>query len=220
MRLAVCGLRHHAFEAKEFLKDTNYELKYFIEIVPEDKEHKILHRVEQLIHNNDIDGVLFVLYSSTTRLDSSIKFCKAHAFPHIGILDLISAKYLYNPRDAVYWLDSAKDGYITYLETNIIDSCNLNCKGCSHFASLFTDDDFYDAETFESDVKAISEKFDVIRFRLLGGEPFKKDNLLDYVRVAKKYFPKTHVHLVTNGLLISTTPPPAFGRDSQLQCCC
>ena len=207
MKLAACGLRHHAFDAKDFLKDTNYELKYFVEIIPEDKEHKIFRHLEKLIKSKEIDGVLFVLYSSTTKLDSAIKFCKVHSFPNIGVLDLISVKYLYNPEDAIHWLDPTKDGYITYMETNIIDSCNLNCKGCSHFSSLFTDKDFYDVNSFARDVQRISEKFDVIRFRLLGGEPFKKHDLADYIKISAKHFPKTHVHLVTNGLLILNTLP-------------
>lgn len=26
---------------------------------------------------------------------------------------------------------------LTHLETNIMDGCNLNCRGCSHFSNLF-----------------------------------------------------------------------------------
>ena len=210
MKLVACGLRHHAFDAKEFLKDTDYDLKYFVEIIPEDKEHKILRHLEKLINNKDIDGILFVLYSSTTRLDASIKFCKEHAFPNIGVLDLISVKYLYDPKDVIRWLNPTKNGYITYMETNIIDSCNLNCKGCSHFAPLFTDKDFYDIKEFTHDVQRISEKFDVTRFRLLGGEPLKKHDLADYIKVSAKYLPPHLLKIIRENKIIvdiSMYPP-------------
>ncbi len=100
--------------------------------------------------------------------------------------------------------------YIPYLETNLIDSCNLNCKGCTHFANLFSDDDFYKLEDFKRDVKQLSSRADILRFRLLGGEPLKLKNLDQYLKIARNYLPQTDLRIVTNGLLIPNTPQYIF----------
>lgn len=99
---------------------------------------------------------------------------------------------------------------MTYLETNLIDSCNLNCKACTHFANLFGDDDIYNLEDFRRDCRQLSENVDVMRFRLLGGEPFKLKNLDQYIKIARQYFPGTDLRVVTNGLLIPTAPQKIF----------
>lgn len=88
------------------------------------------------------------------------------------------------------------------LETNIMDGCNLNCRGCSHFSNLFHRDEKIKFETFCRDLKRITDNVYIYRFNMLGGEALLNNRLIDYIEYAKKVMPDTDIELVTNGLLI------------------
>lgn len=92
--------------------------------------------------------------------------------------------------------------YLDILETNVVDYCNLNCKGCSHFSNIFEKGAQVPYEIFERDIKYLSEKIYIGRFNLLGGEVFLNTRVIDYISCLEKYMPKTYIVLVTNGLLI------------------
>lgn len=66
--------------------------------------------------------------------------------------------------------------YLDYLETHIINKCNLNCKGCSHFSNIVDDEDApVDITVFEKDFARLSELFDhIFTIRLMGGRTFFK----------------------------------------------
>ena len=61
---------------------------------------------------------------------------------------------------------------MNYIEHHIVDHCNLNCAGCSHFSPLARPwiEDF---ETFKLDFKQLYNitKGDIHTIRLMGGEP-------------------------------------------------
>lgn len=88
------------------------------------------------------------------------------------------------------------------VETNVVDYCNLNCKGCSHFSNLFSKGSKIPLETFEQDIKRLSTKVFISQFNLLGGEALLSDKLIDYISCLKKYMPRTNIEIVSNGLLI------------------
>lgn len=94
---------------------------------------------------------------------------------------------------------------IPRLELNIVDGCNLNCRGCSHFSSLYSKEDVYPIEQYQKDLIQISRAGQLVRLRLLGGEPFLADNLCKYLSIARDIFPDTDIELVTNGLLLPKT---------------
>ena len=87
------------------------------------------------------------------------------------------------------WLDYRKS-FVKYLESNLIDACNLNCKACTHFASLFNRDEIYSIDEFTRDIQAISDSVDVQIFRLLGGEPFLLKILTSISILLEKFFHK------------------------------
>ena len=62
--------------------------------------------------------------------------------------------------------------YLSAIDIDITDKCNLNCAGCNHFSSLTKDPFFYDIVQLEKDVKRMSELFIIGMVRILGGEPF------------------------------------------------
>ncbi len=88
------------------------------------------------------------------------------------------------------------------LETNVVDYCNLNCKGCSHFSNIFEKNAQIPYEVFERDIKFLSEKIYINQFNLLGGEVFLNTRIIDYIECLKHYMPKTYIVVITNGLLI------------------
>lgn len=94
-----------------------------------------------------------------------------------------------------------KRNYIKYLEIHLADHCNLNCKGCCHFSPL-AKENFLSIEQFEKDAKRLSKVIDkkLKRLIFLGGEPLLNQNILEFFKVARKYFPDTDVQVLTNGI--------------------
>lgn len=118
-------------------------------------------------------------------------------FNEIGSIDELK-KYI-EPIDLSY-------PFLNYLETNIVDNCNLNCKGCAHFSNI-CDPRYVDINSFEQDLKKITEHFYLYNFRLLGGEPLLHPRLKDIIEISRKYLPNSRLVIVTNGLLLDKLSP-------------
>ncbi len=92
---------------------------------------------------------------------------------------------------------------LQYLETHVVDHCNLNCRGCMHFSNMHPVE-FASFSQFEKDMKRIQEVFDtVIRIRLMGGEPLLNPELYRFMETAREHFPDADIHVATNGLLLT-----------------
>ncbi|MDD5675864.1 MAG: radical SAM protein [Chitinivibrionales bacterium] len=93
--------------------------------------------------------------------------------------------------------------YLKYFAVPIVEHCNLKCRFCDHFAPL-AEQEFADIKIFEKDFARLSEllnaKVDFIS--LMGGEPLLHPQLNDFLYIARKYFPKTELRIVTNGILL------------------
>lgn len=89
-----------------------------------------------------------------------------------------------------------------YLETHLVDHCNLNCRRCSHFAPL-SGPKFVDSEAFACDMSRLGELFSNIRvIRLMGGEPLLHPEVTRFMAVSRQCFPRARIYIVTNGLLL------------------
>lgn len=87
-----------------------------------------------------------------------------------------------------------------YLETNIIDQCNLRCAGCTHFSGIASER--RNIENVLSDIEALKE-YTILNFRLLGGEPLLLQELDKVVETARTILGDScKLEIVTNGLLI------------------
>ena len=92
--------------------------------------------------------------------------------------------------------------YLNYLEICINDFCNMNCKGCSHFANL-APKEFEDFEQVKSDIIRLRQIFSHIdKIRIMGGEPLLNPDLIKYIVMIKQNFPYTDLRIVTNGILL------------------
>ena len=91
---------------------------------------------------------------------------------------------------------------IPRLEINLIDGCNLNCKACTHFSSLFSCEPNYTTDEYKQELDNLDKIGKYVRLRLLGGEPLLIKNLDKYLRITREKFPNTEIEVVTNGLMI------------------
>ena len=92
---------------------------------------------------------------------------------------------------------------INYLEHHIVDHCNLNCAGCSHFSPL-AQQWFEDIEDFKRDFTQLAEitNKQVGTIRLMGGEPLLHPQVLDFLIITRQLFPYSQIQIVSNGILI------------------
>ncbi len=92
---------------------------------------------------------------------------------------------------------------LDYVEIEVSESCNLNCKGCSEFSNLAEGKKFTDFNVFRKDLVKLKEYFwGIGKIRLLGGEPLTNPDFIKFVATARELFPDSDIRLVSNGLLI------------------
>jgi len=152
------------------------------------------------------DAVLVAFAGSITILDQLQKLgIKRYGFIYRRVLTYrLPFNHILENDINIIWNDDEelKKVCMNTLETNVVDYCNLNCKGCSHFSNLFPKGSQVPFQTFEQDIKQLSTKVFISQFNLLGGEVFLSDKLPDYIACLKKYMPKTKIELISNGMLI------------------
>ncbi|PKN37708.1 MAG: hypothetical protein CVU62_08265 [Deltaproteobacteria bacterium HGW-Deltaproteobacteria-2] len=92
---------------------------------------------------------------------------------------------------------------LSYFVLNILDHCNLKCKGCDHFASV-ADERFVSADDIKKDLAQMSKilKGDFPRIGVMGGEPLLHPQLKEILISTRLSFPKTLIELLTNGILL------------------
>lgn len=92
------------------------------------------------------------------------------------------------------------------LEFHLADHCNLNCKGCSHFAPI-ADKRFADLDDYTRDLKQLQGLFSTIeKIRLMGGEPLLNPQIDEFVLTTRAIFPRTKIRICTNGILLPKMP--------------
>ncbi|GAP71996.1 hypothetical protein SAMD00024442_21_44 [Candidatus Symbiothrix dinenymphae] len=92
---------------------------------------------------------------------------------------------------------------IPILHIHLADHCNLNCKGCDNFSPI-SPKVFADISVFEKDCARISTLTNgkIGEMQLLGGEPLLHRQTVDFLAIARKYFPTVPIKIVTNGVLL------------------
>lgn len=89
-----------------------------------------------------------------------------------------------------------------YLEIQLVDHCNLNCKGCSHFSPI-SKPFFLDLQVFKKDLTQLKKTVTNIKqLRLMGGEPFLHPHLIDFLEISRYLYPSDKIAIVTNGILL------------------
>jgi len=90
-----------------------------------------------------------------------------------------------------------------YFETNITKHCNLNCKGCDHFAPVAAPE-YLAPEEYAKDVDRLGVLFhgDAERIVILGGEPLLHPEIERFLEPTRRAFPQVPVWIATNGTLV------------------
>ncbi len=102
----------------------------------------------------------------------------------------------------IFWIESNDKPLLKQLETNIVDYCNLNCKGCSHFSNLYKAGEMVPFEIFCRDLEQIAQNVNLLCFYMLGGEALLNERLAEYIEFSRRVLPYTEIWIVTNGILI------------------
>jgi MoaA/NifB/PqqE/SkfB family radical SAM enzyme len=92
------------------------------------------------------------------------------------------------------------------LQIHAVEHCNLNCKGCNAFSPIIKEsaETYITIEAFENDCKRLSELTNgqIGTLTISGGEPLLHPRITDLLKMARNYFPKGVVRMITNGLLL------------------
>ncbi len=89
------------------------------------------------------------------------------------------------------------------LEFILNDCCNLNCRGCTHYASL-APKEFMSLEKLTAEMSHLGKVCgsDVKQVYLIGGEPLLYPQLPEAMDNMRKAFPTQELYVFTNGLII------------------
>lgn len=92
---------------------------------------------------------------------------------------------------------------IRYIEHHIVNHCNLNCAGCSHF-SCIADKWVENIEDFKKDFTQLRDMTNaqIGIIRIMGGEPLLHPEWDKFLILTRKLFPYSRIELVTNGVLV------------------
>ena len=95
-----------------------------------------------------------------------------------------------------------QDPRLQRLVVHLTDHCNLNCKGCTHFSNI-AKPAFADPGRFADEFERLSGIFSQINeIYLLGGEPLLHPRVTEFLEIARRYFPRSQIKLMSNGVLV------------------
>lgn len=210
-RDAVCAV----FGAGEFgrklnieMKEQGYNVTFFVDNNSSAQDVSTISPLELKwrIDRGEVDAVVIAVKDYYSLGDIAFQLHEIGALcsiyvcsPDVWNLELLGAREI---EELIYPLDISYKSFITKLEYHVCDHCNLNCKGCSHFAPIYKES-YADIATFKKDVQQLTRIFDnIFRFRLMGGEPFLNSQLDEFISVVREGFPHSHIEIVTNGLCL------------------
>ena len=90
---------------------------------------------------------------------------------------------------------------LTGFVVDIVDHCNLNCKGCDHFSPL-AKEKFLELQNFENDLKRLNEltEGNIDYIGLMGGEPLLHPQINSFTKLARNYFKTSKIKIYTNAI--------------------
>lgn len=103
------------------------------------------------------------------------------------------------------------------LEYHLVDSCNLRCAGCSHYACLLDKLTYTKLEDIITDLSLLKDKVgdNLAVLRLLGGEPLLHPQICECLTEIRNLFSKTNLVIVTNGILLRKMPEEFYNICSK-----
>jgi MoaA/NifB/PqqE/SkfB family radical SAM enzyme len=97
------------------------------------------------------------------------------------------------------------------IEVHLVDYCNLNCKGCTHFCPLVTDKTPNNIDRILRDLIRLNAiKCTPNVLKLLGGEPLLHPNLTESLELFRGVLPNSDIIIWSNGILLPKMEPKFF----------
>ena len=91
---------------------------------------------------------------------------------------------------------------IAEMGIQLVDHCNLNCKGCLHFCHKGQEPYFYAPERYGRDLRRLTSLVTLGGIRIYGGEPLLHGELKRIIEISHEIMPDAVLRLFTNGLLL------------------
>lgn len=160
---------------------------------------------------NNKNSTLILTVMNSKSVFEVLEQTEKYGFKNIGILKPRAGRHrlkilpaLEEAKSEIIWYvrNGKKEQVVPRLEINLIDNCNLNCVGCTHFSGIYQTESALPYVQFAEELKQIRQIGRFVRLRLLGGEPLLVPALEQYIRTARELFPEADIEIVTNGLLI------------------
>lgn len=183
-------------------------------------DNKPIYSIDKLkkMYPDQVDTVILALRNGYS-IACILKQLKSGNIKNIGLLKPLV--YDYNEKICleknnvhVIWIDMLRMPILPYLQVILTKTCNLNCKGCTHFANLFNkqldNDNTYPIQKLKEDLRKVSENTEIFRLRLLGGEPLLYPELKEAIASSRECFPNADIRVVTNGLLLMKASEELF----------
>ena len=104
-----------------------------------------------------------------------------------------------------WWCRCLSVPYLPLISAQIVSHCNLNCKCCNALSPI-AEAGFYDVGQLEKDLLELASKIRTNVLILVGGESLLHPNIIDILKCSRRAFPKTHIVLLTNGVLAKSMP--------------
>lgn len=136
--------------------------------------------------------------------------------PETAIMDALPDEILQEEHQReVHSRTTKKTSY--HIECNIDKHCNLNCKGCDHFAPV-AEQEFLSLTAFARDMKEIQRLYadkEGGEFHLLGGEPTLHPDIIEFIRITREALPQAKLVVDTNGTLLRRMPESFYAACRQ-----
>lgn len=131
---------------------------------------------------------------------------RAHGYHRFAALDDNLIQQLLD-RVRPLAFDAAHVHRLLRYEVQLAEHCNLNCRGCTHFAPL-AEKEFLDVEEYRRDCERLGELFhgEVDQIHLMGGEPLLHPDVIKIAEMTRRCFPYGRIMIVTNGVLLPKMP--------------
>jgi hypothetical protein len=94
---------------------------------------------------------------------------------------------------------------IPKLQVHVAHACNLACDNCSHYSN-FGHKGILSLETVDGWLSQWSPRLQPMTFCLLGGEPTINPQLVEFIRMSRRHFPRSRLQLTTNGSFLDRHP--------------
>ncbi|MGQ0660611.1 radical SAM protein [Sphingosinicella sp.] len=94
---------------------------------------------------------------------------------------------------------------IANLEVHVAHGCNLACESCSHYSNQ-GHKGLLGLDEARAWIQPWADRLAPAKFSLLGGEPALHPRFAEFVPLARSFWPRAHLRLVSNGFLLARHP--------------